>query len=361
MNFLIDIAHPAHVHLFRNVYFLLKERGHQVQVTVKNIPSAMQLLDIYGIPYTYLGDKQDSILGKGLEQIAYNIKVLKMVNDNKIDIGFGTSITIAHVSKLSRMKSIVFDDDDDAVEPLFAKYAHPFSNVVLSPDCAIRKTKKLVPYAGYHELAYLHPNRFTPDEKVLAEAGLTKDDTYFLLRFNSFKAHHDIGVKGLSIENKRQLIDYLSSKGKVFITTERNIDDKFKKYQLKISPEKVHSFMYYATMLIGDSQTMTSEAAVLGTPSIRCNSFVGRISYLEEEEHKYGLTYGFLPDNYSQMQAKIESLLSMNDLKQQWAEKRQIMLNDKIDVTAFQLWFIENYPQSQQIVKKDPLYQFNFK
>ena len=361
MNFLIDIAHPAHVHLFRNVYFLLKERGHQVQVTVKNIPSAMQLLDIYGIPYTYLGDKQDSILGKGLEQIAYNIKVLKMVNDNKIEIGFGTSITIAHVSKLSRMKSIVFDDDDDAVEPLFAKYAHPFSNVVLSPDCAIRKTKKLVPYAGYHELAYLHPNRFTPDEKVLAEAGLTKDDTYFLLRFNSLKAHHDIGVKGLSIENKRQLIDYLSSKGKVFITTERNIDDKFKKYQLKISPEKVHSFMYYATMLIGDSQTMTSEAAVLGTPSIRCNSFVGRISYLEEEEHKYGLTYGFLPDNYSQMQAKIESLLSMNDLKQQWAEKRQIMLNDKIDVTAFQLWFIENYPQSQQIVKKDPLYQFNFK
>jgi predicted glycosyltransferase len=361
MNFLIDIAHPAHVHLFRNVYFLLKDRGHQVYVTVKNIPSAIQLLNIYHIPYYNIGNKKDSIFEKGVEQLLYDIKVLGIVKRKNIQVGFGSSITIAHVSKLSRMKSIIFDDDDDEVEPLFAKYAHPFSNVVLSPDCAIRKTKKLVQYAGYHELAYLHPNRFTPDEMVLAEAGLTTDDTYFLLRFNSFKAHHDIGVKGLSIENKRQLIDYLSSKGKVFITTERNIDDEFKKYQLKISPEKVHSFMYYATMLIGDSQTMTSEAAVLGTPSIRCNSFVGRISYLEEEEHKYGLTYGFLPDNYSQMQAKIESLLSMNDLKQQWVEKRKIMLNDKIDVTAFQLWFIENYPKSGQIIKNDPLYQLNFK
>lgn len=361
MNFLIDIAHPAHVHLFRNVYFLLKEKGHQIYVTVKNIPSAIQLLNLYHIPYYNLGDKRDSIIGKGVEQFLYDFKVLKIVRDKKIDIGFGSSITLAHVSKISKMKSIIFDDDDDEVEPLFAKYAHPFSNVVLSPECAVRKTKRLVKYAGYHELAYLHPNRFMPDERVIAEAGLSKNDTYFLLRFNSFKAHHDVGVKGLSIENKRQLINYLSTKGKVYITTERNIDDEFKPYQLKISPEKVHSFMYYATMLVGDSQTMTSEAAVLGTPAIRCNSFVGKISYLEEEEHKYGLTYGFTPDRYPEMQAKIELLLAMSDLKQQWAEKRDVMLKDKIDVTAFQLWFIENYPKSQRIMKEDALYQFNFK
>ena len=43
-------------------------------------------------------------------------------------------------------------------------------------------------------------------------------------------------------------------------------------------------------MFIGDSQTMTSEAAVLGVPSLRCNSFAGRISYINEQEFKYGLT-----------------------------------------------------------------------
>jgi predicted glycosyltransferase len=50
MNILIDINHPAHVHLLRNVFFLLKEKGHEVTVVVKEIPSAMRLMDLYGIP-----------------------------------------------------------------------------------------------------------------------------------------------------------------------------------------------------------------------------------------------------------------------------------------------------------------------
>ena len=45
MNILIDIAHPAHVHLTRNTYFELTAKGHKVIVTVKDIPSAIQLLD----------------------------------------------------------------------------------------------------------------------------------------------------------------------------------------------------------------------------------------------------------------------------------------------------------------------------
>ena len=46
MNVLIDINHPAHVHLFRNVYAMLVEHGNKVLVVVKEIPSAMKLLDL---------------------------------------------------------------------------------------------------------------------------------------------------------------------------------------------------------------------------------------------------------------------------------------------------------------------------
>lgn len=165
-------------------------------------------------------------------------------------------------------------------------------------------------------------------------------ETYFVLRFNAFKAHHDVGVQGLSLENKRRLIGFLEKRGRVFITTERSIDAEFKKYQLVISPEKVHSLLYYATMLVGDSQTMTSEAAVLGTPAIRCNTFVGKISYLEEEEHVYSLTYGFLPEYFDAMQAKIEELLALPNLKAIWEIRRQRMLSEKIDVTAFYVEYI---------------------
>ena len=165
----------------------------------------------------------------------------------------------------------------------------------------------------------------------------------------------------MSIENKRKLIDVLKTKGKVFITTERNIDDEFKQYQLNLSPEKAHSLIAFSTMLIGDSQTMTSEAAVLGVPSIRCNTFVDRISYLDEEQYKYDLTFGFRPECSDKMFDKLDELLSMPNMKSEFQKKREKLLNDKIDVTKFLTWFIENYPESNEIMKNNPDYQYNFK
>lgn len=361
MNILIDIAHPAHVHLIKNTYFELIRRGHKVVVAVKDIPSAIQLLRIFEIPYINLGGKSDSLIGKALLQLKFNFSLWKIVLREKIDIAFGSSLTVAQLSKFTKVKSIILDDDDDEVEPLFVKYAHSVADIILSPACAIRKTNKVIRYSGYHELAYLHPNHFLPDPEVLTEIGLKWDEKYFILRFNAFKAHHDVGVQGLSIENKRKIIERLSSEGKVFITTERDIDDEFKPYQLIISPEKAHSLMYYATMLIGDSQTMTSEAAVLGTPAMKCNSFAGRLSVPNELENKYNLCYSFLPENSNLFFEKIEELLKVPNLKLIWNERKDSFFSDKIDVTAFFVWFIENYPESANIMRKNPDYQYNFK
>ena len=361
MNILIDINHPAHVHLLRNVYAMLVGHGNKVLVTVKEIPSAMKLMDLYGIPYVNIGKKDDGLTKKGLDQLVYDLRILKLVRGNRIELGIGTSINIPHVSKLCKMKSIILDDDDDEVEPLFVKFGHPFADAILSPVGTPRKSRNALFVNAYHELSYLHPNRFQPDPTVLQDAGIRQGERYFVLRFNAFKAHHDVGVVGLTIENKRRLVQYLGSMGKVFITTERNIDDEFKPYQLKVSPEKAHSLLYYATMFVGDSQTMTSEAAVLGTPAIRCNTFVGRIHYLEEEEHKYGLTYGFRPENSEAMFQRIDELLAMPNLKEEWQTRRQKMLSEKIDYASFLAWFIENYPESRKILKDNPNYQFRFK
>lgn len=363
MKLLVDIGHPAHVHLFRYLIKELKANGNEIIVTVRQIPKAIKLLELFKIPYILIGGKSDSIRGKLFRQILYDLKLLRIVNEKEIDIAIGSSITIAHVSFISKTISIISDDDDDEVQPLMTKFGHPFADLVLSPDVlkGKRKKKETIYYAGYHELAYLHPKRFIPDPLVLKEAGLTEGEKYFVLRFNSFKAHHDIGIKGLSIENKRMLVNVLLEYGKVFITTEREIEPEFEQYKISIPPHKIHSFLAYSTMFIGDSQTMTSEAAVLGIPSIRSNSFVRRISYIEEEEYKYGLTFGFKPYESERMFEKIKELLSYSDLKAEWQEKRQRMLADKIDVTAFMVWFIENYPESVKVMRENPDYQYNFK
>jgi len=345
LNLLVDIGHPAHVHLLKNFIKIMKENGNKVIVTVRNIPAAIHLLKIYGIEYIEFGSKSYSLIGKTFRQLKYDRLILELVKKHDIEIGMGTSLTVAQVSRISRMKSFILDDDDSAVQPLFTKFVHPFSDYLISPDVLNfeRKKKNHITYAGYHELAYLHPNRFSPDENVLKEAGVEKGEDYFVLRFNAFKAHHDFGIKGISNENKHKIVNILKERGKVFITTEKEIDPEFEEYKLAISPEKVHSLLYYAKMFIGDSQTMTSEAAVLGTPAFRCNSFAGRISYLNEEEYKYGLTFGFKPEEFDFMTRIIRQYLEVKNLKDIWKRKREKMLSEKIDVTSFFVDLISRY------------------
>lgn len=361
MNILIDIAHPAHVHLIKNVYKVLVNKGHNVVVTVKDIPVAHRLLRYYEIPYIYLGGKSDSLIGKALLQLKYNLKLWLLIRKYKIDIGFGSSLTIAQLSKYTHIKSVILDDDDDEVEPLFVKFAHSIADVILSPDVINRKSPATIGYSGYHELSYLHPNYFEPDSSVFDDLGIKEGDFFSVLRFNAFKAHHDVGVEGLSIENKRKIISILERYGKVFITTERNIDEEFRRYQLKMEPEKIHSLLYYATIFVGDSQTMTSESALLGTPAVKCNTFAGRLSVPNDIEDRYQLCFSYLPNQTELMFSKLTELLKTVDLKEVFQQRRQKMLADKIDVTAFFSWFIENYPESAKIMRSNPDYQYRFK
>lgn len=355
MNILIDIGHPAHVHYYKNLANRFSESGHKVYWTTKPIQSAIYLLNAYGFNFKLLPKKRDGLISKIIFQIYYDFIVLRFCLRKKIDFAIGTSVTVAHISRFTRIKSIVFDDDDDNVQPLVTKYVHPFTDALLSPDCLMgkRKNKETIYYPGFHELAYLHPSIFKPDISVLDDLSISEKETFFILRFNVFKAHHDIGIKGLSLSQKLNIIDILTPHGKVFITTEREIEPELLQYQLKIKPDKIHSLLSYCKIFIGDSQTMTSEAAMLGIPSLRCNSFAGQITYLEELEKRYGLTYAFKPEHFDDFVTKLHELLKYPDLKQIWKEKQTKMLAEKINVTNFWCWFIEDYPESKSIVKND--------
>jgi predicted glycosyltransferase len=92
----------------------------------------------------------------------------------------------------------------------------------------------------------------------------------------------------------------------------RNMDYK---YQLKINPSDMHHLLYLSDLLISDSQSMSMEAAMLGTPSIRISDFAGRISVLNELELKFGLTFGYKPNQVKPIIDKIDELLNDLDLK----------------------------------------------
>lgn len=363
MNILVDIGHPAHVHLLKGTIHELRRDGHKVIITAKSIPIIQRLLDNEGLDYISIGRKGKSLVSKVLHQAIFDLKVLRIVRKEKIQIGIGTSISIAHVSRISKMVSINMDDDDDEVQALTVKFSHPFSDVRLTPSAirGHRASPKAVFYSGTHELAYLHPNRFTPDERVLEKSGLHRGDRYFILRFVAFGAYHDTDQHGLSYEQKKSLVNLLGRYGRVIITSEKQIEPEFEQYRLPVPPEEIHSLMYYSTMFLGDSQTMISEAAIMGVPSFKCNTFAGRLSVPNELEYKYGLCRSFLPEQFDGFLSAVQEALDDNGIKETWEHRRQVFLKDKIDTTAFFVWFIENYPDSVGTMRNTPDFQYRFR
>ena len=57
MNILFEVNHPGQVHLLRNAYHELTDRGHRIVVIAKQEKIITYLLDVYDVPYITLGEK----------------------------------------------------------------------------------------------------------------------------------------------------------------------------------------------------------------------------------------------------------------------------------------------------------------
>ena len=368
MKVLIFLAHPAHYHLLKNVKIDLESHNHRVLTIIKSKDILEELLVEEKIEFKNIlktekkGESKFSILFNSIIGLLLrDLRLLRIAFKQKPDILIGTDWSIVHVGFLLRIPSIHLNEDDTKATPE-NKFFYPFANTLLMPSCCDSGLwrDKRIPYEGYHELAYLIPKRFKPDAEIPRRYGLG-DTPYFIIRLVKLTASHDTNKKGLELDVVKKIISILKNHGKVIINSEFALHPDLERYRLALNPIHMHHLLFYAGIVICDSQTMTAETAVLGTPSLRFNDFVGKLEYLEELEHRYGLTYGIKTSEPDKLYQKVEELLAMPDLKEEWQKRRDKMLSDKIDVTAFIVWFIENYPESVKIMKENPDYQCRFK
>jgi hypothetical protein len=340
MRIIVDIAHPAHVHFFKNFIWEMEKRGHEVIITAGDKEVTLKLLDNYGFKYHFTC-KRTTGYRLMFEIVKRDFQMLKFVKKYNPDIVMGIASTIsAHVSRVTSAKSIVFTDTEHT--KLADMITYPFSDLIVTPSCYSKDLgKKQIRYNGYHELAYLHPNYFTPDPAVLEELGLEEGDPFIIMRFVSWGASHDIGHHG--IQNKIEFVKELEKYGRVLITSEGDMGPEFEKYKIKVSPEKLHDLLYYATLYIGEGATTASECAILGTHAIYVNTL--RLGYTDEQEEEYDLLYTFSNPDTCEKDAlnKATELLENETLREEGKKKREKLLSDKIDVTEFMVDFIKNY------------------
>lgn len=353
MKVLIDIGHPAHVHLFKNFANIFQGKGHTVLFTVRSSECEIELLKAYDFKYYVLGRKHRSMAGKIIGIVKFDLKLLSVAMKYRPDIFLSHgSIYAAHVAAMVRKPHISLEDSGNMEQ---IRLYRPFTKAILTPDILNEQLgDKQIRYKGYHELCYLHPKYFQPDADVKKLLGIKDTEKYVIVRFVSWKATHDIGEGGFSDAEKVELIERLAARFRVFITAEGTLPDEFKKFRLSIPPQLLHHVLAFAEIVISEGATIASESGLLGSPSVYYSSIAR--SYLEDQE-KYGTVHNFRPGNG--IMQKIDKIISSD--KNDYKVKSQKLIADKIDVNAFMVWFIENYPQSLKTMKEDPDHQLEFR
>jgi len=345
MRVLVDILHPAHVHVFGALAKELTLRGHEVHFTLREKECARDLLDQRGLSYETLSQQQHGA-GMAREFLERNARLWGVISNFRPHFLagiMGPSITV--VGRLRRLlardraRIAVFYDTE--IAKLTNSVVYPLADYVCTPDCYQGPVHgNHITYPGYHELAYLHPNRFTPDAEVVRRAGIDPASRYAVVRFVSYKATHDLGTAGLRDEQKVELVRALSKHGKVYVSSEAKLPDELEPYRLRIVVSDIHHIIAHAKLLCGESATMASEAAVLGVPAVYVSP-LGR-GYTDDEEIRYQLVHNFTGPRFTgDWLGTAVSLFSSEDIIRQAGAARARLLQEKVDVTSWIADFFE--------------------
>ena len=354
MKIIIDIGHPGHVHYFKNLIRYLNERGHEFLIIAREKDIIINLLIINDIPFVKRGEGKNSRIGKFRYMLKADILIYKLAKKFKPDLFLSfSSPYAAQVSFLLGKPNIALNDTEHT-DKIHSVFTYPFCSSILTPKSYLTNLGiKQIRFNSVVESLYLDKNFYQPNIDIKNDLNLKDGQPYVVLRFVSWNAHHDYGQSGLDYETKIKLIELLKNKFKVFISSEGELSEEFKAYQLNISPEKMHDVLAFADLFIGESATMASESSLLGTQSVYINS-LPLMGYLKFEQDS-GLLKHF--ESTEGVIKYVENLVQESDLKLNALKKAHIMKRGFINTTTFLAWFIENYPQSEKIMKDDSNYQ----
>jgi predicted glycosyltransferase len=345
---------PAQVHFYGNIIKELRKRGHETFLLARDYGETLDLLKESNTPHYLFSKPPASKYGKVGKFPLDVLKAFAYLKKCDVDFVTGFGAYDAYTSALLRVPSIVFTDSEFTVNAksytIQYKLSEPLIDAVITPEAFKQDLgPKQIRVKSYKELAYLHPNYYNPTDSIHELLGIPEGEDYTVLRFNAFDAVHDLGINGFDNNAKIQLVNTLKEYGHVFVSAEGPVPAELESYVLKAPKRRIHDILYYAKLLVTDTQTMATEAALLGIPTIRCNKFVGSndMSNFTELEQKYHLMYNF--NTATDSIHKATELIQLDGLKKEWEVKRKKLLAEKVDITEYMVSFFENYPETVNV------------
>jgi hypothetical protein len=326
---------PAHVHLYKHAVRALEAEGHDVLVLGRDYGCTEALLDAYDLPYVVYGSCETSKLSLFSRLPGHYATIARTVREFDPDLLFGMGGYAAHAGLVSRTPVVLILDS----EPTSLDHAvsRPFARAILTPHAFEKELgSNHYRFRGFKETAYLHPDVFEADPSIRDRLGVGPDEPYAIVRFNAFGSHHDVGQGGFTPDQRRTLLDRLSDDATVFVSDEGDdlavgsLGDDVRPYDLH--PARLHDALAEARLLVADTQTMVTEAAMLATPAVRSNSFVGDDdmgNFLELESEGLVRNVGA----FDEVVETATDLLADADAPARWARRRDDYVADVVNLT----------------------------
>jgi len=319
MKYIFELNHPKHYYQFKYVMQILKSRGHEISVLARDKDVLLNVLQEEHVGYTVFGKHRKTMMSKVLGTFGLMFKYIAIVKEQRPDVFVSKASWYGSaMAKIFHKKSVIFPDSE--VVKVTNRYVVPMCTKVVTPDSfRLDYGSKHYRIKGIFEDCYLSPHVFQADEAVIEKYGLKRP--YAVVRFVGWFANHDVGKSGFNQREKEELVQAISKNMNVYISSENDLPDELEPYRLPTPASVIHDVLSFADLYIGDSQTMASEAALLGTPAIRSNSFVGPndMSNFIMLQEKYGLLYNVAEPAEA---ISLATDMSKNSRKVEWMEKR---------------------------------------
>lgn len=343
MKILIDTGHPVHIHFFYPIAKKLEEQKHTVYFTVRNKDCSLALARQYQLNYSNKGKGSHFLLLKPFYLFVAIVKIFSVSRRFKPDLFLSFASPYAGVvSWLFKKPHLVFDDTEP--DPLLQFIYRIFSTHIITPACFTKDFgQKHVKIDSYKELSYLHSAHFKPNPEIKKKLNIPPDKEYMLIRLVNHGAMHDQCAKKWNRELKFQFIEQLSKKYHLIISSEMDVPGNLEKYLYRLPASELHQVIAQAKLVVGESATVATEAAVLGVPSVYID--YNSRGYIDEIEKNYELIKRYQPEPVELKKAEGFIHATMQSPPNpKYKEKRQQLLFEKIDITKFMVRFIENYP-----------------
>jgi predicted glycosyltransferase len=175
----VDISNSPQVPFFRPLIALLRERGHDVEVTTREFAQTLELLTLHGIPYEVVGPRHGGSSARGKARaMAGRVRALRSFAQRR-----GFDVALSHAShELQLVARSLGIPSAYAFDYELARTQHGLgcraARRVVVPELIPQDrlgglgahTRKVRRYPGLKEEYYLHG--FEPDGSVVTELGL---------------------------------------------------------------------------------------------------------------------------------------------------------------------------------------------